>query len=60
MRRRHRGMHDLPAGHVDAIGQARVGGDRGRLLCELRASGGVAETETRLVLRDLLRRTLPG
>jgi|SRR5215218_1301006 len=34
--------------------------DLDRLLRELRASGGVAETETRLVLRDLLRRTLPG
>jgi Lrp/AsnC family leucine-responsive transcriptional regulator len=38
----------------------RDAADLDRLLRELRASGGVAETETRLVLRDLLRRTLPG
>lgn len=33
-------------------------GDLDRLLRDLRATAGVAETETRLVLRDLLRRNL--
>jgi Lrp/AsnC family leucine-responsive transcriptional regulator len=37
----------------------RDAADLDRLLRELRATAGVAETETRLVLRDLLRRTLP-
>jgi Lrp/AsnC family transcriptional regulator, leucine-responsive regulatory protein len=34
--------------------------DLDRLLRELRATAGVGETETRLVLRDLLRRNLSG
>jgi Lrp/AsnC family leucine-responsive transcriptional regulator len=38
----------------------RDSGDLDRLLRELRATAGVAETETRLVLRDLLRRNLAG
>jgi Lrp/AsnC family leucine-responsive transcriptional regulator len=38
----------------------RDSGDLDRLLRELRATAGVAETETRLVLRDLLRRNLVG
>lgn len=37
----------------------RDSADLDRLLRELRATTEVAETETRLVLRDLLRRTLP-
>jgi Lrp/AsnC family leucine-responsive transcriptional regulator len=37
----------------------RDAADLDRLLRELRAYAGVAETETRLILRDLLRRTLP-
>jgi Lrp/AsnC family leucine-responsive transcriptional regulator len=36
----------------------RDSADLDRLLRELRATAGVAETETRLVLRDLLRRNL--
>lgn len=38
----------------------RDAADLDRLLRELRATAGVAETETRLVLRDILRRVLPG
>jgi Lrp/AsnC family leucine-responsive transcriptional regulator len=38
----------------------RDAADLDRLLRALRATAGVAETETRLVLRDLLRRTLPA
>jgi Lrp/AsnC family leucine-responsive transcriptional regulator len=37
----------------------RDAADLDQLLRALRASAGVADTETRLVLRDLLRRTLP-
>jgi Lrp/AsnC family leucine-responsive transcriptional regulator len=34
--------------------------DLDQLLRQLRATAGVAETETRLVLRDVLRRSLPS
>jgi Lrp/AsnC family leucine-responsive transcriptional regulator len=37
----------------------RDSADLDRLLRELRSSGSVAETETRLVLRDILRRGVP-
>jgi Lrp/AsnC family leucine-responsive transcriptional regulator len=38
----------------------RDAADLDRLLRELRATAGVAETETRLVLRDILRRAVPA